>query len=116
VQLTLINRPNAKAFLEPTRRGPDDGDPQQWNTYLDSVPLSFFYPRKGGWTFEQRFRFALQLGLRKALKLVRLKRQVSETDEQIMADTIADHLRLANYRIEEGQLADGQGSGQRQDE
>jgi len=48
------------------------------------------------WTFDQRFRFALQLGLRKALKPVRRKRQVSEMDEQMMASTIAEHLRLAN--------------------
>jgi hypothetical protein len=60
--------------------------------------------------FEQRFRFALQLGLRKALKLVRLKRQVSETDEEMMAATIADHLRLAHYRIEEGPEAEGHSS------
>lgn len=32
------------------------------------------------WIFEPRFSFALQLGIRKALKLVRLKRQISDTD------------------------------------
>jgi len=66
-----------------------------------------FYSAMPDLTFEQRFRFALQLGLRKALKLVRLKRQVTETDERLMADAVADHLRLANYRIEEGPVAEG---------
>jgi len=66
-----------------------------------------FYSAMPEWTFEQRFRFALQLAIRKTLKLVRLKRQVSETDERLMADTVTDHLRLANYRIEEGPVAEG---------
>jgi hypothetical protein len=53
------------------------------------------------WNFEERFRFTLQLALRKALKLVGLKRRVSEVDERMMASAIADHLRLANYDISE---------------
>lgn len=40
-------------------------------------------------------------------KLVRLKRQVSETDERLMVDTVADQLKRTNYRIEEGPVAEG---------
>jgi hypothetical protein len=32
---------------------------------------------------------------------------VSETDERLMVDTVADQLKRTNYRIEEGPVAEG---------
>jgi hypothetical protein len=52
---------------------------------------------------EDRIRFLLKMSLRKALKLIRrLRRQVSEINEDIMAKKILDELDICGWEIRGG--------------
>jgi hypothetical protein len=69
--------------------------------HLASVPILFSYagmslppPR------EDPRRFVVAMALRRALKLVHLRKGVTEMDEHIMAGTLIEDLRISGWFIE----------------
>ena len=55
------------------------------------------------WTATDSLRLSVVLGLRKGLSLCRgMRRQLSEEEQQWVAEAIITHLKLSNYRIEQG--------------
>ena len=62
------------------------------------------------WTKTQQLAFDIMLGLRKGLKLVRgMRRSLSEEEQRRVSSKIAEHLELANWKIERGPPSHGAG-------
>jgi hypothetical protein len=55
------------------------------------------------WSRKKQLVFDVMIGLRKGLKLVTgMRRQLSEDEQQRISGAIADHLELANWKMEKG--------------
>jgi hypothetical protein len=55
------------------------------------------------WTPDDDLRLSLVMGLRKGLKQIRgMRRSLTEDQQDRVANEIAKHLRLSNWRIEKG--------------
>jgi hypothetical protein len=60
------------------------------------------------WTKTQELAFDIMMGLRKGLKLVRgMRRSMTEEEQQRVSGAIAEHLELANWKIERGPPSQG---------
>jgi hypothetical protein len=60
-----------------------------------------------------QFAFTVVLALREALKAVRLRREISDPQIQIMALRIVEKILQSNWRIRQGPPAVGGGRGER---
>jgi hypothetical protein len=61
---------------------------------------------------EKNLVLAIVMGLRKGMKAVRgLRKQVSEPEEFLIGQRIAEQLRTSNYKIEQGPPLAGHGAG-----
>ncbi len=55
------------------------------------------------WTAADDLRLAIRMGLKKGLKLVSgMRRALNDDEQNTVAGAIAEHLKLANYRVEKG--------------
>jgi len=62
------------------------------------------------WTKTQQLAFDIMLGLRKGLRVIRgMRRALSEEEQQRVSAKIAEHLELANWKIERGPPSQGAG-------
>ena len=62
------------------------------------------------WTIRDDLRLTIRLGLTKGLNLIHgMRRRLSQDERDRVADTIAEHLLRANYRIEPGEPSQGHG-------
>ena len=62
------------------------------------------------WTIRDDLWLTIRLGLTKGLNLIHgMRRKLNEDERDRVADTIAEHLLRANYRIEPGEPAEGHG-------
>ena len=60
------------------------------------------------WTIADDLRLSIAMGLRKGLALCRgRRREFTEEEQHRVAGAIAEHLKLANWRIEPGPPAEG---------
>ena len=60
------------------------------------------------WSKTQELAFDIMMGLRKGLKLVRgMRRSMTEEDQQRVSGEIAEHLKLANWKVERGPPSQG---------
>lgn len=66
------------------------------------------------WTEDDSLRLAIVMGLRDGLRLCHgMRRQLTEDEQNKVAGAIAAHLKLSNYRIEQGPPLEGHGGGWR---
>ena len=62
------------------------------------------------WTSRDDLRLAIRMGLGKGLALVRgMRRTMTEEEQDRVAEAIADHLKLANYKVAPGPALPGHG-------
>ena len=62
------------------------------------------------WTGRDDLRLTIKIGLRKGLALVHgMRRAMTDVEQDRVADAIADHLKLANYKVEPGPSLTGHG-------
>ena len=55
-------------------------------------------------TIRNELRLSIRIGLTKGLRLIHcMRRKLSETERDRIAEAIADHLALANWKIEAGE-------------
>ncbi len=62
------------------------------------------------WSPQDDLRLTIKIGLRKGLKLVHgMRRALSDPEQDRVATAIAEHLKLANYKVEPGPPLTGHG-------
>jgi hypothetical protein len=63
------------------------------------------------WTTAQDLRFSVKMGLRKGLaRIRRLRRTLTDDEQETVAKEIVEHLELCSWKIEPGEPLRGHGS------
>jgi hypothetical protein len=59
------------------------------------------------WTVTRELVLSIVMGLRRGLRLCRMRRSLTEDEQFRIAEEIAAQLKLSNYKIEQGPPAQG---------